>query len=85
MSSVEKKYYSQASATTGTMRLTGQSFSMGIASMMIAFYVGNNKITPELYPNFLQSMRMTFILFVVLCVFGIYASTARIERHDSGR
>lgn len=80
MASVEKKYYSQASASTGTMRLTGQSFSMGIAGMMIAFFVGNNKITPELYPNFLQSMRMTFIIFAVLCVFGIYASTVRIEK-----
>ncbi|MDR1500346.1 MAG: MFS transporter, partial [Tannerellaceae bacterium] len=36
MGSVSKKYYGQASATMGTMRLTGQAFSMGIATMAIS-------------------------------------------------
>jgi predicted MFS family arabinose efflux permease len=35
MSSVEKKFYGVASATLGTMRLTGQIFSMGIAMVML--------------------------------------------------
>ncbi len=82
MGSVEKKNYSQASATTGTMRLAGQAFSMGIAGMTISFYVGNNEIVNEL-PAFLQSMRMTFIVFVALCVIGVYASTARIEKREN--
>jgi EmrB/QacA subfamily drug resistance transporter len=80
MGSVDKKYYSQASATTGTMRLTGQAFSMGIAGMAISFYVGNRNILPELYPNFMQSMRMTFIVFFALCLIGVYASSARIRK-----
>jgi EmrB/QacA subfamily drug resistance transporter len=80
MGSVDKKYYTQASASTGTMRLTGQAFSMGIAGMAISFYVGNNKITPELHTDFMHSMQMTFIIFVALCLVGVYASTARITK-----
>ena len=77
MSSVEKKYYGQASATTGTVRLTGQAISMGIAAMAIAIYVGNKPIEPSVYPNFLQSMHITFVVFAILSVLGIYASWKR--------
>ncbi len=77
MSSVEKKYYGQASATMGTMRLTGQAFSMGIAGMTLSLFVGGKKITPELYPDFMKSLHVTFIIFAVLCVIGVYASSQR--------
>ena len=56
MSSVDKKFYGQASATTGTMRLTGQAFSMGIAMMAIALQLGDKAIKPEVYPQFMKSM-----------------------------
>ena len=77
MSSVEKKYYGQASATTGTVRLTGQAFSMGIAGMAIGLQVGNQAIEPSIYPAFLQSMRITFMIFASLSIIGIYASWKR--------
>ncbi|WP_277558142.1 MFS transporter [Ereboglobus sp. PH5-10] len=80
MGSVDKKHYGQASATTGTMRLTGQAFSMGIAGMVIALKIGNRQITPEIFPQFMQSLRITFIIFVVLCVIGIYASSVRTKK-----
>jgi len=77
MSSVDKKHYGQASATTGTVRLTGQAFSMGIAGMAIALLVGNQPIEPIVYPKFLQSMQVTFMAFSVLSLIGIYASWKR--------
>lgn len=80
MSAVDKKDYGQASATTGTMRLTGQAMSMGIAGMVIALNIGNRKITPELHPEFMTSLRVTFIIFAVLCAIGVYASSARSTR-----
>ncbi|MDR3060690.1 MAG: MFS transporter [Dysgonamonadaceae bacterium] len=79
MSSVEKKYYGQASATMGTMRLTGQAFSMGIAGMTLSLFVGGKKITPEVHPDFMKSLHITFIIFVLLCVIGIYASAQRTK------
>jgi EmrB/QacA subfamily drug resistance transporter len=80
MSSVEKKYYGQASATMGTMRNTGQAFSMGIATMTIALFVGNSAITPEVYLNFMKSFRATFVVFAVLCIAGTYASSFRLKK-----
>lgn len=77
MGSVEKKYYGQASATMGTVRLTGQAFSMGIAGMAIALKIGNNKIEPSVYEGFMQSMQITFIIFAVLCAIGVFASSQR--------
>ena len=77
MSSVEKRYYSQASATTGTMRMTGQAFSMGIAGMAISFYMGDSVIGPESNEQFMQSMRLTFAIFFVLCIIGVYISRRR--------
>ena len=77
MSSVEKKLYGVASATFGTMRLTGQMMSMGIVMLIFAVIIGNVQITPEYYPLFLQSMQIAFIVFAILCVLGVFASLAR--------
>jgi len=74
---VDKKHYGQASAVSGTMRLTGQALSMGIAGMVIAIQMGNQKITPDVHPQFLTSMQIIFIIFAVLCTIGVYASAKR--------
>jgi EmrB/QacA subfamily drug resistance transporter len=77
MSSVEKKYFGQASATMGTMRLTGQAFSMGIAMMALSLHVGNQMIVPDIHPQFMKSLHITFIICAVLSVIGTYASSFR--------
>ncbi len=82
MSSVEKKYYGQASATTGTMRLTGQAFSMGIAMMAMALQVGNKLIVPEIYPQFMKSLHITFGICAALCLIGTYASSFRVTKRS---
>jgi hypothetical protein len=80
MSSVDKKYYGQASATIGTMRLTGQAFSMGIAMMAISLHLGNRLIVPHLYPLFMRSFRVTFEICAVLCLIGTCASFFRTKK-----
>jgi MFS family permease len=77
MSSVEKRFYGVASATLGTMRLTGQMLSMGIATLIFAVYVGRVQITPEYYLLFLKSAKAAFVIFAALCFGGIFASLAR--------
>jgi EmrB/QacA subfamily drug resistance transporter len=77
MSSVEKRFYGVASATLGTMRLIGQMLSMGIAMLIFALLIGRIQITPEYYPHFLQSIQLTFSIFVVMCICGVFASLAR--------
>ena len=77
MGSVEKRYLGMASATTGTMRLTGQSISMGITMMMIAVFVGKTQITIENHALFMKCLHHTFGIFVALCVLGVYLSMVR--------
>jgi len=77
MSSIDKRFYGVGSATLGTMRLTGQMLSMGIAMIVFALHIGSVRITPEYYPLFLTSMKTAFIIFAALCFGGIFASLAR--------
>ena len=77
MSSVERRFYGVASATIGTMRLTGQMLSMGITMLIFTAYIGKVQIIPEYYPMFLQSAKVVFTIFAALCLGGIFASLAR--------
>ncbi len=77
MSSVEKKFYGVASATVATTRLTGQTISMGIATMILAIYLGKIQIKPEYYSVFLRSVNVSFIIFAALCFIGLFVSLAR--------
>jgi MFS family permease len=77
MGSVERRSYGVASAMVSTMRLLGQMFSMGLALMVFALFIGNVQITPVQYPALLTSIRTVFMICTVLCFAGIFASLAR--------
>jgi len=81
MSSVDKKSLGVASATLATMRLTGQMFSLGIAMLLISLFMGRVQVTPEVYPQYVQSLQMAFAVFTALCIGGIFASMARGKTH----
>ncbi len=57
MGSVDKKYLGVASATVGTMRLTGQMMSMGIATLILHLHIGNQAISSANSAGFMGSMR----------------------------
>ena len=77
MSSVNKRFYGVASATLATMRQIGMTFSMGIAMLIFALFIGRVEITTEYYPSFLAGMKVAFVIFAALCFGGIFASLAR--------
>jgi EmrB/QacA subfamily drug resistance transporter len=77
MGSVERQFYGVASGTLGTMRLVGQTLSMGIATLLFALYIGRVEITPNYYALFLVSIKTAFAVFAALCTVGIFASLAR--------
>lgn len=85
MSSVERRFYGVASATIGTMRQLGQILSMGIAMLLFATYLGHVEIGPENLPLLMTSIRTAFVISVVLCAGGIYASLKRgnIQRPEA--
>jgi EmrB/QacA subfamily drug resistance transporter len=77
MGSVEKKYLGVASATVSTMRVMGQIFSMAIAAMVFHIFLGDAKISNENLLQFIQSSRVLFIIFAILCFIGVFASLQR--------
>lgn len=77
MSAVDKRFYGIASGSVGTMRLLGQMFSMGIATLIFALFIGRAQITPEYYPALITSVKAAFIIFSGLCTIGIYFSFSR--------
>ncbi|RJE48181.1 MULTISPECIES: MFS transporter [unclassified Dehalobacter] len=81
MSSVDKHYYGIASASVSVMRVLGQMLSMATATLLISIFVGKNQITPEYYPQFLQSIHLAFLISACFCAVGIFFSLARGKIH----
>ena len=77
MSSVERRFFGTASGLVGTMRLTGQLLSMGIATISFSHFLGGRIIGPDTYPLFLTAVRVAFAISTTLCVVGVFASMAR--------
>ncbi|NMA75084.1 MAG: MFS transporter [Bacteroidales bacterium] len=81
MGSVTQKDYSGASASMGTMRLTGQAFSMGLAMMAFSFTIGNNAFESVDKSDLILATRITFIVSAILCLIGVYTSSVRKKQH----
>ncbi len=77
MSSVERRYLGIASATVGVTRSVGQMLSLGIATLIIALYVGGVQITPDHHASFSSAFRLAVTVFAALCVVGFFASLSR--------
>jgi EmrB/QacA subfamily drug resistance transporter len=80
MGSVERRFYGVASAMVSTMRLLGQTFSMGLALMVFAIFIGNVQITQQQYPSLLSSIHIIFLICAVLCFVGIFAALIRQKK-----
>lgn len=82
MGCVQRRQYGIASGLVGTMRLVGQVLSMGIATIFIAIYVGDEALSFELADEFMDSYQVSFYVFAALCAFGVFASLARGRKVD---
>jgi len=60
-----------------TMRAIGQMVSLAIAMMVFSLVIGNVQISPDVYPQLQESVHLSFSVFFVLGLFGIWASFAR--------
>lgn len=77
MTSVKRRFYGVAAGTVGTMRMVGQMFSMGVALLVLAIYVGQTRIGSGNAGSFLDALRVAFIFYSCFCFLGIFASMAR--------
>jgi hypothetical protein len=50
---------------------------MGIAMMVLAIFVGNVPITLALHPAFIEGMKISMIVFAIMCIGGVLFSLVR--------
>lgn len=81
MSSVESSSYSIAASTLSSMRMIGQSFSMGIVTMTFSIMLGSIKFIEIDASVLLSSIKLVLMIFVLLCFTGIFLSLARGSIH----
>jgi len=77
MGAVEKRFYGIASGTVATMRLLGQMASMAIAMVVFAVFIGHEEISPANYDALLTGIRVSFVVFAIICATGIFFSYFR--------
>jgi EmrB/QacA subfamily drug resistance transporter len=77
MSSVAPHYYGVASSMVATMRAIGQLTSMAIAMMIFSLVMGRVEVTSDVYPRFLVSVQLVFLVLFVMSVLGVLASLSR--------
>ncbi len=78
MGSVEPKYLGVASGLNSSMRTLGMMTSMMIITLIFAYLMNDQPVTPATEPQFLASMRLALLIFSGLCVVGIGCSLGRI-------
>lgn len=79
MSSVNPCDYGVASGMVSTMRLVGQSLSLGIAMLIFSVIMGHVQIGPQSADMLMESIRLAFVVFAGLCLLGTVFSLARGE------
>jgi EmrB/QacA subfamily drug resistance transporter len=77
MSSVEPKDYGVASSILATMRNLGQSSNMAVVTFIVSVILGNTPLNVADVSLILQIMRVSFIIFTGLCIFGVFISMKR--------
>lgn len=79
MGSVPRKFASLASATVSTVRVIGQTISLGMLTVIFAVIMGSVPIIPKYFPLLTQSSQIACIISAVLCIVAILASLVGIK------
>ncbi|OED29813.1 MFS transporter [Methanosphaera sp. WGK6] len=82
MGSVSKKDIATASASLSTVRTIGQSFSLGLLTLIFAFIMGNVTINPSNYNLLIQSSQITMIIATISCIIAMILSLIGIKSKD---
>ena len=88
MGAVEPRQYGVAASFAGAMRLTGQVFSMGVAMLIFAAFLGATPVKGAPPHLLVDGTRTALALFAALCAIGVLPSLARgkvRERNDMRR
>lgn len=77
MACVEASDYGVASSILATMRSIGHSFSMAVVTLIVADRIGNIPLASADTSLITEAMRISFVVFTLLCFLGIYFSMRR--------
>jgi EmrB/QacA subfamily drug resistance transporter len=77
MGALSPKHFGVGSSLLSTMRTVGQMTSMGISMLVMTLIIGKVVISKENLPQLIHSARISFLIFGVLCIAGVFASLAR--------
>jgi len=80
MYSIDRRLYGVGSSTLVTMRLIGQTLSVTLIGAVSVLYVAEVELTPEHFPQLLNSLDTVFLLFAILSIIGVACSLARGKR-----
>jgi Na+/melibiose symporter-like transporter len=76
MSSVDRRLYGIASSMVSTMRMLGQTFSMGISTIVFNAFTGKPQSQVD-HLLLINSTRVILSIFTILCIVGIFTSLGR--------
>lgn len=82
MSSVPPKDTSVASASVATMRVIGQTMSMGMLTLVFAFIMGDVPMIVQYFSLLTVSCQLTCLICMVLCVVSVFASLVGIKSNN---
>ncbi|MHB1318051.1 MAG: MFS transporter, partial [Anaerolineae bacterium] len=85
MGAVQRRHYGVASGLVGTMRTFGQMLSLGMVMILFSITMGQARITPEVYPEFMIATRTAFVISAILCALGVVASLTRGRNRLAGQ
>lgn len=79
MGSVPRKFAPLASATVSTVRVIGQTLSLGMLTVIFAVVMGSVQIVPKYFPLLTQSSQIACIISTILCVIAVFASLVGVR------
>lgn len=68
----DKRFFGVSSATLNTMRVVGQMMGMGVTMAVLAIFMGNTQLTPSNYSIFIETSKIPFLIYAILCYISIY-------------
>jgi hypothetical protein len=74
MSNVPEQDTPMASSAVATLRIIGQTGSMGILTVIFAFFMGNVLIIPSNYPQLIISTQVNMIIVTIFAILTVLAT-----------
>ena len=82
MGSVPRKFAPLALATVSTVRVIGQTLSLGMLTVIFAIVMGSVQIVPKYFPLLTQSSQIACIISTILCIIAVVACLIGIKSNN---